>query len=222
MTEVPKAHQTLLVKSPSRAANRRRCTNFKRGSCQQGDSCDYWRHDGWREREKLATKGEVTSAASGSRNPEMDAEHWSAEVAPAIKEVMREVSLIKEKSQQFEEVASRKGAASTEAEGGSEMCETEGEQQPVRVKAPPQKGRAVIRVESAETQDYVSEDREPQRALHLCDKKCREESIKLFQVAAIVTEEGRTAHTIDLCKECFNERRLKQGEQPVRGRTVER
>ena len=32
----------------------------------------------------------------------------------------------------------------------------EGEQQPVRVKAPPPKRRAVIRVESAETQDYVS------------------------------------------------------------------
>ena len=32
-----------------------------------------------------------------------------------------------------------------------------GEQQPVRAKAPPQKRRAVIRVESAETQDFVSE-----------------------------------------------------------------
>ena len=31
------------------------------------------------------------------------------------------------------------------------------EQSPARVKAPPQKRRAVIRVESAETQDYVSE-----------------------------------------------------------------
>ena len=32
-------------------------------------------------REKLAAKGEVTSAACGSRNPEMEAERWSVEAA---------------------------------------------------------------------------------------------------------------------------------------------
>ena len=40
--------------------------------------------------------------------------------------------------------------------GACVMCERGGEQQPVRVKAPPQKRRVVIRVESAETQDCVS------------------------------------------------------------------
>ena len=40
-------------------------------------------------------------------------------------------------------------------EGGFVICEIGGELQPVRVKAPPQKRRAVIRVELAETQNYV-------------------------------------------------------------------
>ena len=35
--------------------------------------------------------------------------------------------------------------------------EIEEEQSPLQAKAPPQKSRAVIRVESSETQDYVSE-----------------------------------------------------------------
>ena len=46
--------------------------------------------------------------------------------------------------------------------------------------------------------------------------KCREESFKFFQLVAIGTEGGGAAHTINLCKQCCNERRLKQGEQPVK------
>ena len=41
-------------------------------------------------------------------------------------------------------------------EGGFVICEIGGELQPVRVKAPPQKRRAVTRAESAETQGSVS------------------------------------------------------------------
>ena len=33
---------------------------------------------------------------------------------------------------------------------------------------------------------------------------------------AVVTEEGGAAHTINSCKQCENERRLKQGDQPVK------
>ena len=58
--------------------------------------------------------------------------------------------------------------------------------------------------------------REPQWALHVYENKCREESFKFFQLVAIVTEEGGAAHTINLCKQCYNERLLKQGEQPVK------
>ena len=78
----------------------------------------------WMEGEKLAAKGEVSSAESGSRNPEIDAERLSAEVAPAMKEVSEEVSPIKEKSKQFEQVATRKDAPSIEAEGGFVLCES--------------------------------------------------------------------------------------------------
>ena len=105
-------------------------------------------------KEKFAAKGEVTSAAGGSRNPEVEAERWSAEVAPAMEEENEEVSSIKQKSQKFKEVATRKDVPSTEEEEGFVMCEVGGEQQLVRVKA--QKRRVVIRLESAETQDYVS------------------------------------------------------------------
>ena len=57
---------------------------------------------------------------------------------------------------------------------------------------------------------------EPQWALHIVRPKCREESFRFFQLVAIVTEEGGAVHTINLCKQCYNERRLKQGEQPVK------
>ena len=84
----------------------------------------------------------------------------------------------------------------------------------------------MIRVESAETQDNVSEQKgledlsqeeaedlgfvprmvsEPQWALQVCDSKCREENFTFFRFAAVVTEEGGTGHTINLCKLCYNE-----------------
>ena len=116
------------------------------------------------------------------------------------------------------------------------MCEIEGEQKPERSKAPPQKRRAVIRVESAETQDCVSgqqafeafsqEQTEelgfvpsavsgPQWALQMCDNRCREESFSFFHLAAILTEEG-AAYTINRCKQCYNEERLRPGAQFVK------
>ena len=104
-----------------------------------------------------------------------------------------------------------------------------------QVKAPPQKGRTVMRVESVEAQDYVSATpltshveqkmeaeevveelsfvpsaaSEPRWALHMCADECTEKCLKFFQIAAIVTGEGGAAHTINLCKTCYNERRLK-------------
>ena len=98
-----------------------------------------------------------------------------------------------------------------------------------------------MRVESVEAQDYVSatplgESRgaenggrrssggaelrpsavsEPRKALYMCADKCTEKCLKFFQIAAFVTGEGGAAHTINLCKTCYNERRLKQGEEEV-------
>ena len=93
-----------------------------------------------------------------------------------------------------------------------------------------------MRVESAETQDYVSGLQgleelgpaeieelsfvpsavsEPRWVLHMCDNKCNHEGFRFYQLAAVVTEGGGAAHTINLCKQCYIERRQKQGEQPV-------
>ena len=57
---------------------------------------------------------------------------------------------------------------------------------------------------------------EPLWALHVCDNKCSEQGFKYFQQAAVVTEEGGAVHTINLCKQCYNEWRVEQGEQPVK------
>ena len=108
--------------------------------------------------------------------------------------------------------------------------------------APPQKRRAVIRVEAAKTQEYVSEPQgleeiddeemeelsfilsavsEPRWALHMCENKCSREGFTFCQLAAVVTEEGGAAHTINLCKQCYSVMRLKR-ERKVNGLMVER
>ena len=143
------------------------------------------------------------------------------------------------------------GSRSSEAEGDLLVSEvgvlhkdTEKDQRSFgQVKAPPQNRRAVIRVESAETQYYVSgplltsrmdqkteaEDEndmeelsfvpsavsEPRWGLHMCCNKCREKGFMFYEIAAIVSEEGGAAQTINLRKKCHNERRAKQGEAEV-------
>ena len=104
------------------------------------------------------------------------------------------------------------------------------EQSPARVKAPPQKRRTMIRVESKEVQDYVSEQQgheeidvqemeelsfipsavsEPRWALHMSDNKCCKEAFKFYQLTVFA------AHTINLCEQCYNVMRLKRGERKV-------
>ena len=106
------------------------------------------------------------------------------------------------------------------------------EQQAARVEVQGPKRRTMIRVESEETQDYVrqkftyedfsQEDvneisfmpsalSEPRGAIHWCDNQCSEQGF----IAAMVTEEGGEAHTINLCKWCHNERLVRQGKPPV-------
>ena len=131
---------------------------------------------------------------------------------------------------------------SSEAKGDTEK----GQKSFGHVKAPPQKRRAVAREELVETQDYVLarpltscteqkmevEDeknmeelsfvtRAPRWALHMCDNNCKERGFKFFQIAAVVSEEGGAAHTINLCRNCYNERRVKQGETEVTGALFE-
>ena len=48
------------------------------------------------------------------------------------------------------------------------------------------------------------------------DNACGEHGFKYFQLVPTVTEEGGAVHTINLCKQCCNERRVQQGEQPLK------
>ena len=79
---------------------------------------------------------------------------------PKVKQEEKEAANRSQESKGFEEVTAMKDAQSTEMEGGLVMCEHRRncgeEQSPARIKAPPQKKRAVIRLESAETEDCVS------------------------------------------------------------------
>ena len=188
--------------------------------------------------EGLSAQG---TAGSGSRTPEMEAERLSAEAMPVKSEVDEKVLPLEEaldcsqESQGIEDVTAVKAAQRTEMEGGFVMCEITGEQQPVRVKAPPQKRRAVIRwnqrrrrttlhsskglknlvKEKIEELSFVTSavsafSTGPAHVRQLVQK----EVFKFFQLAAIVTEEGGAAHTINWCKKCHNEKQHRKGEQP--------
>ena len=91
------------------------------------------------------------------------------------------------------------------------------------MKAPPQKRSAVIRVESAETQHYVSKPQgleeiddeeveelsfipsavsEPRWALHTCDNKCSK-GFKFHHLAATVVEDGGSSAHDQLAQVMF-------------------
>ena len=96
---------------------------------------------------------------------------------------------------------------------------------------------SVVRKESVETQDFVScQDvelgvcksleelflipsavGEPLGVKHLCDGKCDGIGFKFHDLAAIVTEEGGTPHTINLCRKCCacSRERNKARERPT-------
>ena len=113
-------------------------------------------------KEKLATKGGDTSTASRSRNPDIEANRWSAEMVPVMKEVEEEVSPIEAECQTFQEAATGKDSSSTERMEASKCVKLE--QQSVRVEAQPQIRRAVICVESGETQDYAHVPQQMERS----------------------------------------------------------
>ena len=148
-------------------------------------------------REKLAAKCEVTrTAGSGSQTSEMEAERLSAEVTAAKREddekvlPMEKAEGCSQESKRIQDVT--QDTPCTEIGGGKGL-------------------RNLVTEGLGFLPSAVSE---PQCALYTCDNKCREESFKFFQLVAVVTEEGGAAHTIDMCKQCYNEGRLKQGEQP--------
>ena len=81
--------------------------------------------------------------------------------------------------------------------------------------------RTVIRVESEETQDYVTEGRSsekeeeertflssaasvPLKPLFRCDRQCSEKTPSYWQLASVVVNEGDEAYTTNLCQMCFD------------------
>ena len=49
----------------------------------------------------------------------------------------------------------------------------------------------------------------------MCDNKCKTKGYKFDQIAAVVSEDGGAAHTINFCKKCNIEMRAKQAEAEV-------
>ena len=95
-----------------------------------------------------------------------------------------------------------------------------------------QKRRAVVRRESAETQDYTnkplmksenleelayatSATDEPRWDIHMCDNRCRDKDILFQKLAAVVTDEGGSPHTMNLCRNCFSKIFMEQKKAKV-------
>ena len=93
--------------------------------------------------------------------------------------------------------------------------------------------RKVIRVESEETLDLVRETLgisqeeaeemgfvpralgEPRGPIYWCDNRCSEKAMRYCQIAAMVIEGGE-ARIINLCQQCYNEKLVQQGKQPLK------
>ena len=50
--------------------------------------------------------------------------------------------------------------------------------------------------------------------IYWCDNRCSEKAIG-YQIASVV-EEGGEAHTINLCQQCYNEKLMQEGKQPLK------
>ena len=172
-----------------------------------------------------ARSGVTRQAVAGSRSSEAEVELLAT--ALMVEEVRKTQLLLllvlevapvsgRRKSKGTDETVAVGDGRSSEMEGDFLLCEvgghpknTEEEQRPLQDKAPPQKRRAVTRVESADTQDDVSapwwieeeNDEEMEELsfipsavsekLHICDDKSREEGFKFYQLVATVTEEDK-------------------------------
>ena len=183
--------------------------------------------------EKLEVEGSFSVAEGGSSDPERKADHSSARTVLA-KEESEGVKGAENERQGMEVdgVIPETQPSSNETDGGFIMCQVE-EQQAARVEVQGPK-RRVIRVESAETQDFVRERlaheeinqeeademgfvpsafSELRGAFYWCDNRCSDEALKCMQIASTVIEEGGEVHTINLCKRCYNEKLVQQGKQ---------
>ena len=57
---------------------------------------------------------------------------------------------------------------------------------------------------------------EPRRAIYWCDNRCSGKALGYMQIASMVVEEGGEARTTTLCKRCFYEKLVQQGNTPLK------
>ena len=57
---------------------------------------------------------------------------------------------------------------------------------------------------------------EPRGPIDWCDNRCSEKATRYWQIASMVIEEGGEAHTINLSRQCYNEKLAQQGRQPLK------
>ena len=179
---ISKAYLSRSHETGGKISSRRNGVGGKKGESEKDVQGQEVRQKGRREREVCAADGEVLKLLKWRLNScllrrlivelqtnEACAGNDFAQKAmemPAKSEAEEKVLPMEEgvdcsqARKGIEEVTAVKDVQSTEMEGGYVMCEHIGEvgeeQQPVRGKAPPQKRTAVTRVESADTQDYLS------------------------------------------------------------------
>ena len=90
------------------------------------------------------------------------------------------------------------------------------------------------RVESEETQDNVTESfnscREeaeeisfvpsalsvPRGPMFWCDNRCCDKSLRFWQFASVVVDDGEEANTFNLCQQCYNESFTAKGQAPLK------
>ena len=51
----------------------------------------------------------------------------------------------------------------------------------------------------------------------LCDRQCRKEGFKIYEIAGIMVEDDGKRNTINLCKECYNSKQAERKEPEVSG-----
>ena len=85
--------------------------------------------------------------------------------------------------------------------------------------------RKVIRVESEDTQDYVTEakdlDQEEAEEISFVPSalsvrnRCSEKTLSFWQFASVVTKEGEESYTTNLCQQCCKESPVARGDKPL-------
>ena len=56
----------------------------------------------------------------------------------------------------------------------------------------------------------------PHRPMFWCDNRCRDKAPRFWQFASVVVEDGKEAHTVNLCQQCYDESLTAKGLAPLK------